>query len=670
MNVSVILAVEAGCRRLSALLSALRYQAYDAFEVVLVTGAPRTSSNGNVKVVECSPWRRTRAKNLGAMSATGDILAFLDSTCVPDVLWLKELAATYCAPCVAGVGGPIHGSDDEPCCAADRLGNRLDAGPPPHWAYQLPHTDRFVSLHAGNCSFRRSVFLEVGGFDEEIGEYLHQIDLCMRLTDRGYLLRPCPHAVVYQAVLAPAIAASDADAALGNEEVKNRVRFAVRSHNALTPRDEVLGHWEPDTDAMDRAVCEGIALAVQDRHHAPLQPETLVRFRPFELLEPQGSKFTICFTVSHFPPTSSTPFERQTWNKARGLAERGHDIHVFVGTDGHATDFENGVWVHRVSDDAPACFAIHRGIRELADTRPIDLIAVSGWEGIQCVHDRMLNCVVILTPPWQMRLEDWPACQITPELQLDMAREQLLLQAARSVVVSGTSLLRRAQKCHGVPFAPTRIHLCPPVIPDRAADFSPHPSSAVRILFVGALRRDYGADLLLQATADLLRAGCEFEVALAGDADGPSEFGPSYRSVVERDWRGLHSRVQLLGELSEDGLFQALADCAVVCLPYLVDAAAISCLEAMMFGKAVVASDWPSARETLGGHGLLCRPGDVESLTTGLRTVIADVDLRNRLSHQGRQAYESAFAPDRALDTTLNVYAQLVDAAAFEETAR
>jgi glycosyltransferase involved in cell wall biosynthesis len=195
---------------------------------------------------------------------------------------------------------------------------------------------------------------------------------------------------------------------------------------------------------------------------------------------------------------------------------------------------------------------------------------------------------------------------------------------------------------------------------DRTAWFVPRPSAVPRVLFVGALRAEHGADLFLRAAAKLVGEGLDLEALLTGDGDALSDAGPSYRAAVARQSAEVRRRVRFLGETSEDGLFQALADCDLVCLPYRVDAAAVPCLEALMFGRAVVAADLPSIRDILGGDAPLFLKGDADALADRLRELLTDEDLRGRLGRQGRRAYDAGFAFSDVLDTTLTAYTRLV----------
>jgi GT2 family glycosyltransferase len=77
-----------------------------------------------------------------------------------------------------------------------------------HAFYGLPASDpgyMGLATVTRNCAavtaaclmLRRSVFEEVGGFDEELDVAYNDVDLCLRIIQRGYYIVWTPHAVLY-----------------------------------------------------------------------------------------------------------------------------------------------------------------------------------------------------------------------------------------------------------------------------------------------------------------------------------------------------------------------------------------------------------------------------------------------------------------------------------------
>jgi len=110
-----------------------------------------------------------RARNMGAGAAHGEVVAFLDDDEVADPSWCAELMKVYDAVPAAGVGGknlPLW-----ECEPPDHLPEEM------WWLVGATHKgfapDNGVNVvrntFAGNISFKRDLFLRIGGFREDIG---------------------------------------------------------------------------------------------------------------------------------------------------------------------------------------------------------------------------------------------------------------------------------------------------------------------------------------------------------------------------------------------------------------------------------------------------------------------------------------------------------------------
>jgi GT2 family glycosyltransferase len=152
------------------------------------------------------PFNYAAINNFAAKEATGDVLLFLNNDVQvinPD--WLERLLEHVLRPAVAAAGaklyypdhtiqhaGIIVGRDHGPChnlVFAD--GNAAGYG-------QRLVTVQNVSAVTGACLMtRKAVFAEVGGFEEAFAVAFNDIDYCLKLRRRGYLVVWTPFAQLY-----------------------------------------------------------------------------------------------------------------------------------------------------------------------------------------------------------------------------------------------------------------------------------------------------------------------------------------------------------------------------------------------------------------------------------------------------------------------------------------
>jgi len=161
----------------------------------------------------------------------------------------------------------------------------------------------------------------------------------------------------------------------------------------------------------------------------------------------------------------------------------------------------------------------------------------------------------------------------------------------------------------------------------------------VLILTVGNLRRRKGHAVLLEALAELQRSGCgaPFQLAVAGDGRQRENLTQLTREL------GLGDRVHLLGHRDDIPDLQAASD--IFAMPSYWEGMPLAILEAMIIGKAIVASNVGGIPEMLraGESGLLVPAGDPLALASALRELIEDPALRQRVGAAARRHAEAEF---------------------------
>jgi glycosyltransferase involved in cell wall biosynthesis len=178
---------------------------------------------------------------------------------------------------------------------------------------------------------------------------------------------------------------------------------------------------------------------------------------------------------------------------------------------------------------------------------------------------------------------------------------------------------------------------------------------ACHLLFLGHLSARKGVPELLQALASPTMTRRRWRATLAGG--GPvNEF---YRLAQDL---GIADRIHLPGWIDRASVSGLCAEADVLVLPSHAEGLAMSVLEAMSHGLAVITTPVGAHLEVIDHNvsGLLVPPGDVGALAEALAVVIDDEDLRQRLARGGRERFLRAFDV-RAYATRLeNVHRALI----------
>lgn len=189
--VSVIIPVRNRPLEIEACLRSLERVVYprERLEIVVVDDA---SSDSTPEVVSEFPVRLVRlrekrqasyCRNLGANQARGEILAFIDSDCVADPLWLVELVTAFRDPSVGVVGGIVDSCFVKtPLDRYEQVKSSLIVS---RRARRSRKGERFFYVPSCNLLAKRDPFLNLGGFREDltVGE---DVDLCWRMQDAGW----------------------------------------------------------------------------------------------------------------------------------------------------------------------------------------------------------------------------------------------------------------------------------------------------------------------------------------------------------------------------------------------------------------------------------------------------------------------------------------------------
>jgi GT2 family glycosyltransferase len=194
--ISVAVCSYNGAATIRDTMEALEKLEYPDFEVVVVNDGSTDNfaeivKEYGVRLISTPNRGLSHARNTAAEYAKGEIIAFIDDDAYPDPHWLRYLAYAFQNSNHAGIGGPNIAPEEDGAvahCVANAPGG------PVH----VLTTDE-VAEHIPGCnmSFRREVYLKVGGCDPLYRAAGDDVDLCWRIRDAGYTIGFHPSALVW-----------------------------------------------------------------------------------------------------------------------------------------------------------------------------------------------------------------------------------------------------------------------------------------------------------------------------------------------------------------------------------------------------------------------------------------------------------------------------------------
>nr|WP_223755278.1 glycosyltransferase [Myxococcus sp. RHSTA-1-4] len=261
----------------------LNRTAYPNFEVLLVSNnstkpetfalLERLTDPRLVKLTWDFPFNYPAINNWAAKQATGELLLFLNNDMeVVDPGWLEELVSQAQRPEVGAVGCKLLFPEGTVQHAGAVVGITGMAGHPfwrlPDGPIRTPfgHTEwtrDWLAVTSACVILRRSVFEELGGYDERFQVCGSDVDLGLRLNQRGLRVVYTPHARLIHHESASRRADAIPEADYWRSYVAYRPWFGARGDPFYNPNLTLLG-----TDCALRHHAEdGETLAVRTLSH-------------------------------------------------------------------------------------------------------------------------------------------------------------------------------------------------------------------------------------------------------------------------------------------------------------------------------------------------------------------------------------------------------------------
>ena len=281
-----------------------------------------------------------------------------------------------------------------------------------------------------------------------------------------------------------------------------------------------------------------------------------------------------------------------------------------------------------------------------------------------------LPLAVAGTLPWVIH---WHADVVPSEIDRRMALayqlyrpvEQHFLQRAHAIVATSQSYLNTSNalaghrdKCHIVPLGldPDRLKEPDDAGLRRAETVWGQPDG--RILVIGRLTYYKGHDVMLNAST----AMPDVRILIVGNGERESSLQRRIQSF------GLSNKVSLLGTLPESDLHALIASCDCLCLPSVerTEAFGMVLLEAMRYGKPVVASNIPGSGIGWvvedGVTGFLVPPGDPVLLAASIKKLFDRPELKSQMGRSALERFQKVFQIDHIAREIILLYHQILKA--------
>jgi GT2 family glycosyltransferase len=191
-------------------------QTHPAYEIILVDQSPahpatihgtlaQWAAEGLIIWLHQREPNASKARNTGALIATGDVLLFLDDDIRIGPDFLAAYADALRRTSATGVSGPVLESEKKIVDTVDDKAFTTELGWLLHFRKNYAQACETSFLMSGNVAIKRDVFLELGGMDEnyERGAHREESDFAMRLRQAGCRLQYDPKCFIYH--LGPAV---------------------------------------------------------------------------------------------------------------------------------------------------------------------------------------------------------------------------------------------------------------------------------------------------------------------------------------------------------------------------------------------------------------------------------------------------------------------------------
>lgn len=242
--ISIIIPTKGNLKLLKTCIESIETKSsYKNYEIIVINNSKKKETKKYLENLKHKmlfydrPFNFAKINNFAVASAMGEHIIFLnDDTEVISQNWMESLLEYSAKPAVGVVGALLFYLDD----TIQHAGVLIGVGGVTSHAFEglarsdkgykeLVQTVRECSAVTGACMMiKKSLFDQVGGFDEKLVYSFNDVDLCLRLREQGYSIIYTPYAQLYHHGTASRPYAED------NEEIRY---FLKRWHDLILKGD-------------------------------------------------------------------------------------------------------------------------------------------------------------------------------------------------------------------------------------------------------------------------------------------------------------------------------------------------------------------------------------------------------------------------------------------------
>lgn len=704
-------------------LNSLRQQSYQNYEIIVVNGPSNDETDSvldkypDVRVVKQETLNGlSYARNLGINASRGEIIAFIDDDAVADESWLGNLVLGYINETVGGVGGLVYGPQKTHVQFDNGTINKCGIPTAVRPEGYLPKRGEFRILMGTNCSFKRSVLGDVGGFDPYFKYYHDESDLCVRIVQSGYQIVYQRDAFVVHDMVEGHNRKSPYDLKW-SEILKNVIYFTMKNfHGELrsyTIRPVYSTLWwllffqfhfvngritVKQLLHIYRQMFSGIMRGYRDGLHPKSDREPIVVSRsnrisnvsvsnvslkgdpmPVRLTDSSRQRLKIALLSQEYAKDCRGGICRYTYDLAHGLAGLGNEVHVITksGTNENYDYADGDVFVHAVAPqpidflnlsllmhvskkNLSYSYAVCLRLLDLIESKKIQIVESPLWdaEGFVFSLIKPIPLVVrIETPLFKVaEIQGW---KITKDLKFANWIEGETARRADKVIAISKAIGTLISDHHNVPKEKIVVSPLGIDLPDELPNMNDTDSGTLNVLFVGRLEKRKGIDTLFEAIPAVVDKVSNVKFTIVGGDTDVSPLGGSYKKYLLRNLDNrFHPYVKFAGFVPDMELRDYYRNCDLFVAPSLYESFGLIYLEAMAWGKPVIGCDVGGVPEVItnGEAGVIVSPGNGKELADAITQLLLNDDKRRVMGELAIARVSAQFTRDVMVKNSLNIY--------------